>query len=71
MSEIDLTVKQAREFISNHDAYGAVRLYGVIADGEDGAGQIVAIKSEYYLNKYVYSRIYTNNTTVRDMIRKL
>ena len=71
MSETDLTIEQAREFISNHDAYGAVRLYGVIADGEESEGQIVAIKSEYYLNKYVFSRIYTNNTTIKDMIRKL
>lgn len=70
MAQTTLTIEQAREFIRNNDAYGRIRLYGVIADGEECEGQIVAIKSEYHINKYVFSRIYTNDNSIMDYIRK-
>lgn len=58
VTEIDLNVDQAREFIQNNDAYGSDRLYGILADTEECAGQIVGIKSNYYLDRSNYSRIY-------------
>lgn len=63
MSEIDLTIEQAREFVNNNDAYGATRLYAIIADHEECGGQITGIKSEYHLDRFAFSRIYakTNN----------
>ena len=52
-NETTVTVDEARAFIATHDAYGSVRLYGTLETGE-----IVAIKSEYYLNKYKCTRLY-------------
>jgi len=66
--EQDITEDEARQFIATHDAYGPTRLYGVIAEGEECAGQIVGLKSTYYLERYRYSRIYLKSTTITDMI---
>lgn len=41
-----------------YDAYGRLRLYGIIAEGES-AGQITAIKSQQNLDRFGYSRIYS------------
>lgn len=41
-----------------YDAYGRLRLYGVIADGEC-AGQLTAIKSQHNLDQFNYTRIYS------------
>lgn len=41
-----------------YDAYGSLRLYGVIADGAP-AGQPTAIKSQQNLDRFRYSRIYS------------
>ena len=58
MTEIDLTIEQARDFISNNDAYGTNRLYGIIGAQEECAGQIIGIKSQYHLDRMSYDRIY-------------
>lgn len=58
MSEIDITIDQAREFVQNNDAYGMNRLYGIIGANEECAGQIAGIKSEYHLDRFAYDRIY-------------
>ena len=58
MTEIDLTIEQARDFISNNDAYGTNRLYGIIGAAEECAGQIIGIKSNYHLDRMSYDRIY-------------
>ncbi|MFZ2238396.1 MAG: hypothetical protein WAV90_02490 [Gordonia amarae] len=58
--ETDLTYNEAQAILSEpgYDAYGRCRLYAIIADGEC-AGQIAAIKSQYYLDRHNYSRIYS------------
>ena len=58
MTEIDVTIDDAREFIKNNDAYGLTRLYGIIGANEECAGQIAGIKSEYHLDRFSYDRIY-------------
>lgn len=58
MAEFNVSIDEAREFIQNNDAYGMSRLYGILADTEECAGQIVGIKSNYYLDRAEYSRIY-------------
>lgn len=57
--EITLHIDKARIHLNSpeFDGYGDERMYGVVEDGES-AGQIVAIKSEYHLDKYQYSRVY-------------
>jgi len=67
--EKELTLEQAQEFVKTRDGYGSTRLYGIIADG-DFAGQTVAIKSTYHLERYTYSRIYTKSTTITDIVGK-
>ena len=60
MSErTQLTVEQARSILREpgYNAYGTFRLYGVVGDGPS-QGQMVAIKSEYYLDQYTYSEVY-------------
>lgn len=63
--EQQITAAQALTIINEYGGYGSVRVYGIIEGGECD-GQIVAIKSEYHLGRYNYSRIYarTNNGTV-------
>ncbi|TLH48983.1 hypothetical protein [Mycolicibacterium aubagnense] len=58
--ETELTRDEAAAELAvpGYDAYGKVRLYGVIADGET-AGQIVPIKSQQNLDRFSYSRIYS------------
>lgn len=67
--ETDITMEQALDIIANHGGYGAVRVYGVLADGEC-AGQLSAIKSRTHLETRSYSRIYATHTTMEDLIRK-
>lgn len=59
-TEKTLTFDEASAILAEpgYDAYGRLRLYGVIADGES-AGQLAAIKSQHYLEKHNYSRIYS------------
>lgn len=59
MHETDLSIDQARDFVQSNDAYGSTRLYGIIGEAEECAGQIAGIKSEYHLDRFNYSRIYT------------
>ena len=70
--EQDVTVEQALAIIAEHGGYGAVRVYGVIADGES-AGQVSAIKSRTHLETRTYSRVYvvSHDKGVMDFIRKL
>lgn len=58
--EVELTYEQAYELLTDrsHDAYGQVRLYGIIGEGET-AGQIIGIKSVQNLERFQYDRIYT------------
>ena len=56
--EHDVTREQALAIIAEHGGYGTVRVYGVISD-EPYTGSILGIKSEYYLDKYNYSRLYS------------
>ena len=65
---MDLTIEQAQKIIAEHGGYGRVRVYGILAEGQDGEGQIMAIKSDYHLQKYRYSRIYSSNATIADFI---
>lgn len=67
--EQDITVEQALAVIAEHGGYGAVRVYGILADGEC-AGQISAIKSRTHLEERRYSRIYSNSAGIMDYIRK-
>lgn len=68
--ETTLTEAQAREILAAHGGYGSVRVYGIIAEGEEGAGQILPIKSDYHLKRYTFARIYSTSTTIADLIRK-
>lgn len=58
--EKTLTYDEAAAILAEpgYDAYGSLRLYGVIADGES-AGQPTAIKSQQNLDRFSYSRIYS------------
>lgn len=58
LAEQPLGVVQTRAILKDptYDAYGPVRLYGTIAEGES-KGQRVAIKSEYHLDRFKYSSI--------------
>ncbi|MEN3225034.1 hypothetical protein PUR22_29650 [Mycolicibacterium porcinum] len=58
--EKTLTYDEAAAILAEpgYDAYGRLRLYGVIADGES-AGQLTAIKSQQNLNRFSYTRIYS------------
>ena len=67
--ETTLTRDQALDVIKVHGGYGAVRVYGIIADGPS-AGQISAIKSVHHLETRQFSRIYATHTTMADLIRK-
>lgn len=58
MTEVDVSIEDARDFIQNNDAYGSTRLYGIIGVNEECAGQIAGIKSEYHLDRFSYDRIY-------------
>lgn len=58
MTEVDVSIEDARTFIQNNDAYGSSRLYGIIGANEECAGQIIGIKSEYHLDRMEYERIY-------------
>lgn len=59
-TEKNLTYDEAAAILAEpgYDAYGRLRLYGAIADG-DSAGQLVAIKSQQNLERFSYSRIYS------------
>lgn len=72
MSERDVTTDEARAILAEHGGYGIVRVYGVIADHPDFAGQVTAIKSQYHLDQYKYSRLYavTNDGTGMPPIRR-
>lgn len=72
MSELELTAEEALGIIRTHGGYGTVRVYGVIADHPDFAGQVTAIKSQYHLDQYKYSRLYavTNDGTGMPPIRR-
>lgn len=67
--EQDITPDQALEVIADHGGYGAVRVYGIIADGPC-AGQAVAIKSRQNLERFNYSRIYSNSAGIMDYITR-
>lgn len=62
--ETTITIAEAKEILETpgYDAYGKLRIYAV------WSGQIVSIKSTYYLEKYGWTaeRIYTltNDGTV-------
>ena len=58
--EKDLTYDDAKTILSEpgYDAYGNLRLYGIVAEGET-AGQIIGIKSLQNLDRFSYSRIYS------------
>ncbi|UBV13022.1 hypothetical protein [Mycolicibacterium fortuitum] len=58
--EKTLTYEEAAAILvePGYDAYGRLRLYGVIADGES-AGQITAIKSQQNLDRFSNTRIYS------------
>ena len=64
--EQDITTEQARAIISEHGGYGTVRVYGIIADGEECAGQMVPIKSEHHLGRFAYRTVFakSNDGTV-------
>jgi len=59
-TETPLTYDEAKELLARpgYDAYGPLRLYGVILGG-DTDGQAVAIKSHHNLDRFTYSRIYS------------
>ncbi|MEN4465459.1 hypothetical protein ABFV47_14500 [Mycolicibacterium fortuitum] len=59
-TEKTLTYDEAAATLAEpgYDAYGSLRLYGVIADGET-AGQIIGIKSQQNLDRFSYTRIYS------------
>lgn len=44
-----VTANEALEILKEHGGYGSVRVYGIIAEGEECAGQITAIKSRYHV----------------------
>lgn len=67
--EQDITKEQALEVIADHGGYGAVRVYGILADGEC-AGQVSAIKSRVHLEERNYSRIYSNSAGIMDYITR-
>ncbi|KLI07148.1 MULTISPECIES: hypothetical protein [Mycobacteriaceae] len=56
--EKTLTYDEAAAILAEpgYDAYGRLRLYGVIADGES-AGQLTAIKSQQNLDRFSYTHI--------------
>lgn len=58
--EQTLTYDEAAAILAEpgYDAYGRLRLYGIIAEGES-AGQIAAIKSKQNLDRFGYGRIYS------------
>lgn len=59
--ETTLTHAQALAVLTTpgYDAYGSVRLYGVIGEPHESAGQLVAIKSVQNLDRMPYARIYS------------
>lgn len=63
--ETTLTYEEAHRIITddNFDGYGSTRLYGIIADSEECAGQVSVIKSTYHLDRMQYSRIYSTTRT--------
>ena len=67
--EQDITREQALQVLAENGGYGAVRVYGIIADGEC-VGQAVAIKSRQNLDRYSYSRIYSNSAGIMDYITR-
>lgn len=58
--EKTLTYEEATAILAEpgYNAYGRLRLYGIIADGES-AGQLTAIKSQQNLERFSYTRIYS------------
>ena len=60
MQEIDVTNDEAMTIITEHGGYGSVRVYAVIADGHECAGQRVPIKSRVNLTepRYPIERLY-------------
>lgn len=58
--EKTLTYEEAAAILAEpgYDAYGRLRLYGIIADGES-AGQLTVIKSQQNLDRFSYTRIYS------------
>lgn len=58
-TEENITLDDARALLTapGYNAYGNIRLYGVIAEGAS-SGQAVGIKSTYHLDRFSYSRIY-------------
>lgn len=46
-----ITPAQALEILAVHGGYGQVRVYGIIAEGEECAGQVTAIKSKYHVEE--------------------
>jgi hypothetical protein len=65
-----ITKQQAREWLlANENNYdNNTRLYGVISGG-DYDGQIDAIKSEYYLDRSEFSKLYLVTTRLEDLIQ--
>lgn len=61
-----VTAEEALEILAVHGGYGRVRVYGILGDDEECAGQMSSIKSKYHVNERSYSVIYTigNDGTV-------
>lgn len=69
MNENDtpLTYEQASELLSAPSGHRP-RIYGTLPGGHECAGQIVAIRSQHYLDLYDCDRIWLSGTTVADLV---
>lgn len=66
-NKIDLTIQAARNILTEpgYDAYGNFRIYGILDDG-----QILAIKSEYQLDRFAYARVWVKSNNGMIPIRR-
>lgn len=72
MSQTIVTTEQARALLTapGYNAYGATRLYGVIAEGQPSAGQLASIKSETMLDQREWSELTVRTTELSDLVRR-
>ena len=68
--EFDLTPAEALTVLAEHGGYGSVRVYGILADTHEAAGQIVGIKSRHHLETYPLARLYAKTNNGMPPIRK-
>lgn len=65
-----INAEEALAILAEHGGYGSVRVYGIIAEGEECAGQMTAVKSKYHVEEKNLAVMYALSNDGSVPIRK-